>query len=100
MIVGEGGIDPTYFLYRMQWWEVNRYLDGLHRRHRTAWENTRALQWFLARMFGDSKKNNIPSSPQDFYKFSWEEDRQDQPASEITEQEAADLQQMMADYKW
>ena len=30
----------------MQWWEVNRYLAGIHRRHRTAWENTRALQWF------------------------------------------------------
>lgn len=98
MIVGEGGIDPTYFLYRMQWWEVNRYLDGLHRRHRTAWENTRALQWFLARMFGDSKKNNIPADPQSFYKFAWEEEQSS--AAEITDDDARELQEMMQNYKF
>lgn len=75
----------------MQWWEVNRYLAGIHRRHRTAWENTRALQWFLARMFGDSKKNNIPSSPQDFYKFAWEEEHH-----EVSEQDQQDLQDLMS----
>ncbi|MBQ2608461.1 MAG: hypothetical protein II588_04505 [Paludibacteraceae bacterium] len=77
---------------------MNRYLAGIHRRHRTAWENTRALQWFLARMFGDSKKNNIPSSPQDFYKFAWEEDQTSLPT--ITEQDPQDLQDLMANYKW
>ena len=82
----------------MQWWEVNRYLAGIHRRHRTAWENTRALQWFLARMFGDSKKNNIPSSPQDFYKFAWEEDQTSLPT--ITDEEAAELQEMMDNFNW
>ena len=99
MIVGEGGIDPTYFLYRMQWWEVNRYLDGLHRRHRTAWENTRALQWFLACMFNDSKKHAAPKSPQDLYKFGWEEE-QTTSAAEISEQDAQDLQEMMDNFKW
>lgn len=79
----------------MRWWEVNRYLAGIHRRHRTAWENTRALQWFLARMFGDSKKNNIPSSPQDFYKFGWEEDQPDTAEPEDWEQNKKDLQEMM-----
>ena len=96
--MGEGGVAPDYFLYRMQWWEVNRYIAGLHRRHRTAWENTRALQWFLARMFGDSKKNNIPNSPQDFYKFAWEEEQTTAP--DITEQDAKDLKEMMDNFKW
>lgn len=71
--MGEGGVAPDYFLHRMQWWEVNRYLDGLHRRYHTPWENTRALQWWLVRMFGDSKKGIMPNNPEDLYKFIWEE---------------------------
>ena len=82
----------------MQWWEVNRYIAGLHRRHRTAWENTRALQWFLARMFGDSKKSTIPSSPQDFYKFAWEEERHE-PAT-ISEEEAREMQELIDNFHW
>ena len=96
--MGEGGVAPDYFLYKMQWWEVNRYLAGIHRRHRTAWENTRALQWFLACMFNDSKKHPAPKSPQDLYKFGWEEEQTTAP--DITEQDAKDLQEMMRDFKW
>ena len=98
--MGEGGVSPDYFLHKMQWWEVNRYLTGLHRRYRSSYESARLLQWTLACMFHDKKNGAPPSSPQDFYKFSWEEDSQQQSSSEITEQEAADLRQMMADYKW
>ena len=97
--MGEGGVAPDYFLHRMQWWEVNRYLAGLHRRYHTPWENTRALQWFLACMFNDSKKHAAPKSPQDLYKFGWEEE-QTTSADEISEQDAKDLQEMMANYKW
>ena len=79
----------------MQWWEVNRYLAGIHRRHRTAWENTRALQWFLACMFNDSKKHAAPQSPQDLYKFGWEEDQPDTAEPEDWEQNKKDLQEMM-----
>ena len=57
----------------MEWWEVNRYIAGVHRRHRTAWLNTRALQWWLVRMFGDSKKGIMPNNPEDLYKFIWED---------------------------
>ena len=81
--MGEGGVAPDYFLHRMSWWEVNRYLAGLHRRYHTPWENTRALQWFLACMFNDSKKHPAPKSPQDLYKFGWEEEKPE----EITEEE-------------
>jgi hypothetical protein len=96
--VGEGGVAPDYFLHRMQWWEVNRCLAGLHRRYHTIWENTRALQWFLACMFNDSKKHATPKSPQDLYKFGWEEDQT--TATDITEQDKKDLQEMMDNFKW
>ena len=52
----------------MQWWEVNRYLTGLHRRYHPTYESARMLQWFLACMFNDSKKHAAPQSPQDLYK--------------------------------
>ncbi|MGN0208592.1 MAG: hypothetical protein ACI397_03995 [Paludibacteraceae bacterium] len=69
MIVGEGGISPDYFLRRMQWWEVQRYLAGLRRRQRPLWENTRWLGHMIAKMLCG---RNIPSDLQEFYEFPWE----------------------------
>lgn len=83
----------------MSWWEVNRYLTGLHRRYHPTYESARMLQWFLACMFNDSKKHTAPQSPQDLYKFGWEEEHTTS-AAEISEQDAQDLQEMMADFKW
>ena len=74
----------------MQWWEVNRYLTGLHRRYHSHYEAARLLQWTLACMFR-GKDKTPPQSPQDLYKFGWEEDQPATDASEITEQDAADL---------
>lgn len=82
----------------MQWWEVNRYLTGLHRRYHPTYEAARMLQWFLACMFNDSKKHAAPQSPQDFYKFAWEEDQTSLP--DITEQDAKELQEMMDNFQW
>ena len=89
---------PEYFLHRMQWWEVNRYLTGLHRRKRTQWETTRHLEWILVRMFSDSKKSTPPSDPQDFYKFGWEEDNPDTPP--MTEEEFAEELRLLREFKW
>ena len=99
MIVGEGGLDPEYFLHKMQWWEVNRYLAGLRRRAHTPWENTRALQWWLACMFHNKKEGAPPAMPHDMYKFTWEED--DQPVeAQMTEEEAERLQKEMDRFQW
>ena len=51
-------------------------------------------------MFNDSKKHAAPQSPQDLYKFGWEEDQPDNPAPEITEHDAKDLQEMMDNFQW
>ena len=83
----------------MQWWEVNRYLTGLYRRYHPTYESARMLQWFLACMFNDSKKHAAPQSPQDLYKFGWEEDQQITTSQEITDEDQREYDEMMRDYK-
>lgn len=85
---------PEYFLNRMQWWEVNHYLAGMYRRHRTAWMNTRSLQWWLACMFHDKKNGAPPQSPDALYKFAWEDDM-----PPITEDDADYLEQLCKEYR-
>ena len=82
----------------MQWWEVNRFLNGMYRRQRTAWLVNRHLEWILVRMFSDSKKSTPPNSPEDLYKFGWEEVKSDTPA--LTPEEIAEMHQMMRDFNW
>lgn len=41
-MVGEGGCDPEYFLYRMGPGEARDYVEGMNRRKRQDWERTRA----------------------------------------------------------
>ena len=87
----------------MQWWEVNRYLAGLHRRYHSTWEANRHLEWLLVRMFADTKKSSPPNTPQDFYKFGWEPDTGTE--HQMTEEEAREFQEEMAhwnkgDFKW
>ena len=98
--MGEGGVAPEYFLYRMQWWEVNRYLNGLQRRAHTAWENTRALQWWLACMFHDKKHGSPPASPADIYQFGWEKDHQEENQPAYTPEEATAFQKEMGNHQW
>ena len=69
--MGEGGIAPDYFLHRMQWWEVERYIAGYRRRYRAAWETTRWLAHLNAQMLCGK---NIPSDIQEFYEFPWEKE--------------------------
>lgn len=78
----------------MQWWEVNRYIAGIHRRYHSHYESARLLQWTLACMFR-GKDKTPPQSPQDLYKFSWEEKKDDKPA--ITQEEWDEAQEIMRD---
>lgn len=51
----------------MQWWEVQRYINGISRRHRTAWLTTRQLGWWVARLLGAKVE-----TPQDLCQLSFE----------------------------
>ena len=97
--MGEGGVNPEYFLHTMQWWEVNRYLTGMYRRQRTAWLTNRHLEWLLVRMFSDTKKSTPPSTPEDLYKFGWEEE-ETPPPPEMSEEDYAEELRLLRDFKW
>lgn len=49
-VVGEGGVDPGYFLDKMSFIEVRLFLDGLNKRNRDAWEQTRILAYIIAQV--------------------------------------------------
>ena len=82
----------------MQWWEVNRYLSGLHRRYHSNYESARLLQWTLACIFHDKTKP-APSSPQDMYKFGWEKSEKE-PAPVITQEDYEHELKLLQDFKW
>lgn len=68
MIVIECGIDPDYFLDKMQWYEVEACLDGLENKGKTSWEQTRFLAYITAQV-NSSKK----LKPTDILSFKWDE---------------------------
>lgn len=70
--MGEGGINPEYFLYRMKWWEVQHFINGYNRRKRNEWMTTRHLEYMIVRLFGNKNDANYPDTPEDLYPFSWE----------------------------
>lgn len=78
----------------MQWWEINRYINGLHRRYRTQWQNTRHLEWFLTQLMPRGKDAAPPpKAPEDLYNFGWEEDHK--PAESISDEEYEEMQEIM-----
>ena len=75
----------------MEWWEVNRYLAGIRRRHHDQWETTRWTIAHLANMFRE--KGRPPFKPQDVVKFPWEKDETTEQT--ITDEEIAEMQAEM-----
>ena len=68
-VVGEGGIAPDYFLDKMSFIEVESFLDGLNRRNRESWEQTRLLGYIIA------QSNSTKTLKQtDILRFPWDEE--------------------------
>lgn len=68
-VVGEGGIAPDYFLDKMDFIEVESFIDGLNRRNREAWEQTRLLGFIIA------QSNSTRTLKQtDILRFPWDEE--------------------------
>ena len=51
----------------MQWWEVQRVINGIQRRFRPQWETTRWLGWIVSKIMGSKI-----DSPEDMAQFPWE----------------------------
>lgn len=61
----------------MQWWEVQRFIDGMRKRARPQWESTRWLAWLVGKMLGGLKTID---DPQELSTFPWEKELEDPDA--------------------
>ena len=95
MLVGEIGIDRRAFLYDLRYWEVLRIIKGYRRRDwlklQLMAECTYAAMYAMRDPKGMTPQKMFP----ELFKV---EDEPEAPT--ITEQDAKDLQEMMANYKW
>ena len=95
MLVGEIGINRRAFLYDLRYWEVLRIIKGYRRRDwlklQLMAECTYAAMYAMRDPKGMTPQKMFP----ELFKV---EDEPEAPT--ITEQEAQDLQQMMANYKF
>ena len=67
MLVIESGIDPEYFLDRMQMYELSPMLKNIHRRNKESWEQARLISYIIAQT--NSTKQLKPT---DILKFNWD----------------------------
>jgi hypothetical protein len=63
----ECGINPDYFLDRMQWYEVDSCLGGLRNKEKTGWEQTRFLGYITAQT-----QSTKQLKPTDILSFDWD----------------------------
>ena len=95
MLVGEIGIDRRAFLYDLRYWEVLRIIKGYRRRDwlklQLIAECTYAAMYAMRDPKGMTPQKMFP----ELFKV---EDEPEAPT--ITEQDAKDLQDLMANYKW
>jgi len=64
----ECGINPDYFLDRMEWYEVDSCLKGLSNKNKTGWEQTRFLGFITAQTQSTKKLK-----PTDILSFEWDQ---------------------------
>ena len=95
MLVGEIGIDRRAFLYDLRYWEVLRIIRGYRRRDwlklQLMAECTYAAMYAMRDPKGMTPQKMVP----ELFKV---EDEPESPT--ITEQDAQDLKDLMANYKW
>ncbi|CDE61286.1 putative uncharacterized protein [Parabacteroides sp. CAG:409] len=78
IIVGECGIQPDYFLDKMQWYEINALLNG--RENRTSWEQTRMICYMIAQVNSTKKLK-----PTDILSFTWDDKKVEDTAISNTD---------------
>ena len=80
IIVVECGIQPDYFLDRMQWYEVDACLSGLENKNKAGWEQTRFLSYVTAQV-NSTKKLKLT----DILSFTW--DKPEEKETSITNED-------------
>ena len=96
MLVGEIGIDRRAFLYDLRYWEVLRIIKGYRRRD---WLKLQLMaECTYAAMYAMRDPKGM--TPQKMFPELFKTDDDEPESPTITEQDAQDLQDLMANYKW
>lgn len=95
LLVGEIGIPRRDFLYDLDYWEVQRIIDGYRRREHSLWQIAR-WQTFCLMHNGilDLSKANV-KTPDDLIKFEWEKEQQE--GEDLDSDEIDDLRSLLKD---
>ena len=91
ILVIEGGMDPEYVTRRMDPVEMEVALEGIHRRHRDSWEQTRMIMYAIAQV--NSKKK---IDMKEMLVFPWEKEERRIPDEDLPTQE--EVQRMMEQF--
>lgn len=92
MLVIESGIDPAYFMDKMQMYELAPLLKNIHRKNKESWEQARLISYIIAQT--NSTKQLKPT---DILKFSWEDDTTEKE-TKISNEEIARLKEKSQQY--
>lgn len=64
----EGGLPPDYVMDRMQPYEIEIALEGLHLKHKELWEATRMVMYTIAQV---NSRSTI--DPKELLRLPWDE---------------------------
>lgn len=93
-MVGEGGISPDYFLDKMTFVEVRHFLDGLARRNRESWEQTRIVGYIIAQANSSKTLNQT-----DILSFPWDEENEKEKATTVSDEDVKRLRALAKQYE-
>lgn len=75
----------------MQWWEILRFVAGMHARQRDTWEQNRLLRHQLALMF--CKEGSINKDPTKAFPLPWDDNY-----SAANEEKSEEIRQRETDF--
>ena len=92
--MGEIGIQPDTFRFRLSWWEIRCIIRGYNRRYRHTWSAARwqTYNLMLAQCGSENMMKSGINGPADLLKLPWDEKPSLPSADEI-----AELQREMAE---
>lgn len=82
IIVVGCGIQPDYFLDRMQWYEAEACLQGLEDKNKVSWEQTRFISYVTAQVNSTKKLK-----PTDILSFTWDKPEEASKETIITNED-------------
>ena len=85
-----GGLDPSYVLDRMEPYEIDACMEGLYKRHKESWEQTRRLVYTIIQV---NSRNRV--DPREVMPLPWDTEDAD---NGMSDEERERLSGMLNEY--